>query len=222
MPFFRNRQFTSRLVFAVGLMTVSAALVAETRYVSDQLRITVRSGTSTGHAVITTMDSGEAVEVLKRDDASGYTQVRMKNGKQGWALSRYLLPQPIARDQLKSAQSRLADAQQQLTQLEPVAEQQAGQIEALNSERNQLANTLEQLRLKTADSVALIEKDKALQMEVATLTNSNQALQKRVDQLSDDQRLRWFMYGGGVMAIGVLFGLLLPKLRIQRKAWNEF
>ena len=100
MLFFRNYPVSFKLIIAVGLMAASATLIAETRYVSDQLRITVRSGTSTGHAVITTIDSGEAVEVLQRDEATGYTQVRLKNGKQGWALSRYLLPRPIARDQL--------------------------------------------------------------------------------------------------------------------------
>ncbi len=222
MLFFRNYPVSFKLIIAVGLMAASATLIAETRYVSDQLRITVRSGTSTGHAVITTIDSGEAVEVLQRDEATGYTQVRLKNGKQGWALSRYLLPSPIARDQLKSVQSRLSDVQQKLAQLEPVAEQQSQEIEALTSERDQLAESLEQLKIMTADSVALIEKDKALQEEVATLTSSNEALRHRVDQLSDDHRLRWFMYGGGVMGIGVLFGLILPKLRIQRKSWNEF
>jgi len=215
-------RYLNNTFLAVLLLATSATAVAETRYVSDQLRITVRSGKSTGHAVITTLESGAPVQVLQQDPNSGYTEVRLKNGKQGWALSRYLLAQPIARHRLVAAQRNLAKSKEELAQITPVAQQRAQQIEALNKERDQLAGTLKQLRIQTADSVALIEKDKALQREVATLSDHNKALQQRVEVLSGDQRLRWFMYGGGVMGIGVLFGLILPKLRIQRKAWNEF
>ncbi len=215
-------RYLTKVAIAALLLGISATLVAETRYVSDQLRITVRSGKSTGHAVITTLDSGDAVEVLQTDSDSGYSEVRVQNGKQGWALSRYLRAQPIARDQLKNAQTTLAKAQQELAEIRPAFQQQAAQIDALTEERDQLATALEELRIQTADSMALIEKDQRQQQEIAELSSSNQKLGEQVELLRDDHRLRWFMYGGGVMGIGVLFGLILPKLRIQRKAWNEF
>ena len=215
-------QYLNKLLVGTVLLGSSATLLAETRYVSDQLRITVRSGQSTSHAVISTLDSGASVEVLQTDDGSGYTEVRLANGKRGWALSRYLLAEPIAQSRLAEAQEALTQTREKLAKIKPISDQQALQIEALNEERDQLASTLQQLRLQTADSVALIEKDKQLQTDLTRLTDANKELRQRVDVLSSDQRLRWFMYGGGVMAIGVLFGLLLPKLRIQRKAWNEF
>ncbi len=204
------------------LLSAPATLLAETRYVSDQLRIMVRSGQSLGHAVITTLDSGDSVDVLQTNADSGYSQVRLKNGNQGWALSRFLLPQPTARLRLASAGKKLEIAQQKLATLTPIADQQALQLETITQERNQLAQNLALLQEQTADSVALIEKDKALQAEVSRLTQVNQELYQRVEVLANNQRLRWFMYGGGVLALGVLFGLILPRLRIQRKAWNEF
>ncbi|RLA06204.1 MAG: TIGR04211 family SH3 domain-containing protein [Gammaproteobacteria bacterium] len=207
---------------AALLLCTTATLLAETLYVSDDLRITMRNGKSTRHNVIQTLTSGTAVEVLETDKSAGYTLIRLKNGKKGWALSRYLMRQPIARDRLASVQKNLTKTQEELAELKPISQQQALQIEALSQERDELAASLKQLRLQTADSVALIEKDERLQLEVATLTESNTTLRQRVDVLSGDQRLRWFMYGGGVMGIGILFGLILPKLRIQRKAWNEF
>lgn len=215
-------RYLNRLLVGILLLGSSAALLAETRYVSDQLRITVRSGQSTGHAVISTLDSGDSVELLQTNNDSGYSEVRLANGKRGWALSRYLLAEPIAQLRLTSAQETLAKIREELATLKPISDQQALQIEALNEERDRLASSLQQLRLQTADSIALIEKDKQLQTDLARLTKENGDLRQRVDLLSNDQRLRWFMYGGGVMAMGVLFGLLLPKLRIQRKAWNEF
>lgn len=215
-------QYLNRLLVGILLLGSSATLLAETRYVSDQLRITVRSGQSTGHAVISTLDSGDSVELLQTNNDSGYSEVRLANGKRGWALSRYLLAEPIAQLRLTRAQETLTKTREELATLKPISDQQALQIEALNEERDRLASSLQQLRLQTADSIALIEKDQQLQTDLARLTKENGDLRQRVDLLSNDQRLRWFMYGGGVMAIGVLFGLLLPKLRIQRKAWNEF
>lgn len=215
-------QYLNRLLVGILLLGSSATLLAETRYVSDKLRITVRSGQSTGHAVISTLDSGDSVDLLKTNDDSGYSEVRLANGKRGWALSRYLLAEPTAQLRLTRAQETLTKAREELATLKPIADQQALQIEALNEERDRLASSLQQLRLQTADSIALIEKDKQLQTDLTRLTKENGDLRQRVDLLSNDQRLRWFMYGGGVMAMGVLFGLLLPKLRIQRKAWNEF
>ncbi|MEL0082407.1 MAG: TIGR04211 family SH3 domain-containing protein, partial [Gammaproteobacteria bacterium] len=156
-------RYLTKVAIAALLLGISATLVAETRYVSDQLRITVRSGKSTGHAVITTLDSGDAVEVLQTDSDSGYSEVRLPNGRQGWALSRYLRAQPIARDQLKNAQTTLAKVQQELAEIRPASQQQAAQIDALTEERDQLATVLEELRIQTADSMALIEKDQRQQ-----------------------------------------------------------
>ena len=65
--------------------------VAETRYISDTLEITMRSGKGTNFGITRMLRSGTAVQVLAVDDKSGYTQVRTKSGKEGWVLSRFLM-----------------------------------------------------------------------------------------------------------------------------------
>ena len=215
-------QYLNKVIAATLTALLSTSVIAETRYVSDQLRITVRSGKSTGHAVLTTADSGDALQVLRDDSESGYTEVRLPNGKQGWALTRFLVSEPIARDQLAATRQQLAGNQQRLAELEPENQRLAAELKQAITERDQLQQSLSQLEQATEDTVGIIERNKTLQHELTGLKETNRLLLDKVNALSDDQRLRWFMYGGGVLSLGILFGLILPKLRMQRKAWNEF
>lgn len=215
-------QFLSKLIAGSLLIVMAAGSVAKTGYVSDELRITVRRGQSTEHGVITTISSGTSVEILQVDASSGYTQIRMANGTRGWVLSRFLLAEPIARAQLVTANQQLAEAQEMLSELQPLTESQALRLAELAQQREQLTSELNQLKSDTADTVAINEKNRLLLLQLKSIQSAKQDLSDQVDLLTDDHRLRWFLYGSGVIVIGILFGLLLPKLRIQRKAWNEF
>ena len=80
------------------LLVLSGNAVAETRYVSDTLEITMRSGKGTSFGITRMLRSGTPVEVLNVDKKSGYTQVRTNSGKEGWVLSRFLMKGQAARD----------------------------------------------------------------------------------------------------------------------------
>ena len=215
-------RFLNKLIAGSLLLATTAGVVAETRYVSDELRITVRRGQSTSHGVITTISSGTSVDVLNTDLSSGYTQIKMGNGTTGWVLSRFLLAEPIARSQLATAKQALIDARLQLDELQPLTESQAVQLSELTEQRDQLVDQLSRLKTATADTVAISEASRLLTLEIETVKAANQALGDQVSLLTDDHRLRWFLYGSGVIVMGILLGLLLPKLRLQKKAWNEF
>ena len=204
------------------LLIIATGVAAQTGYVSDELRITVRRGQSTSHGVITTITSGTAVEIVSIDSGSGYTQIKLSSGANGWVLSRFLLDEPIARSQLAGMKNRLSQANHQLAELQPLSASQQQQINVLGEQRDQLTSELKKLRVSTADTVAINDKNGQLVAELAAASATNLALSDEVDLLTDDHRLRWFLYGSGVIVLGILFGLLLPKLRIQRKAWDEF
>ena len=85
---------------------LTGTVQAETRYVSDRLEITMRSGTSTSHGIVRMLRSGTPVEVLENDKDSGYSRVRISSGKEGWVLTRFLMSGPAARDRLADAEKR--------------------------------------------------------------------------------------------------------------------
>ncbi len=84
-------------LFMLGVSSV----YAQTMYVSDALRVGVRSepsGSVAPHHVIVT---GDTVEVL--ESRGGYYRIRTGDGKEGWVRKRYLMKDKPARIVLEEA-----------------------------------------------------------------------------------------------------------------------
>ncbi len=79
------KQFFLTGISLIALFTLAHA---ETMYIGDIVKITVRTGPGTEHKIITMVQSGQQVEVLQPD--IHWSEVRLKNGKQGWVLNRFL------------------------------------------------------------------------------------------------------------------------------------
>ena len=89
--------------------------LAETRYISDQLVVTVRSSTGKNYKVLEKLRTDVPVEVLK-DDGS-FVKVKTKKGNSGYIRSEYVskkTPKPI----------RIKELQQQLDKLQAKLEQE--------------------------------------------------------------------------------------------------
>lgn len=111
-----------RLVLTVLCLWATAA-GAQTgagpvRYISDETAITLREDKGMSAEVIALLKSGTRVEVLEEDATSGYSRVRVAAGRDGWVLSRYLSPEPAARERLAEVQSRLAEQQSLVRKLQ--------------------------------------------------------------------------------------------------------
>lgn len=104
------------LGIALALATVMAT--GQTLYVSDQLVITVRTGSSTENTILTNLVSGDSVQVLQAGAESGYTRIRTESGTEGWVLSRYLVERPISQDRLVIAERDLVEARVRIATLE--------------------------------------------------------------------------------------------------------
>ena len=97
-------------VALLGSLFAAAAAFAAPAWVSDQFEITLRSGPSTSNSIQLMIDSGLRLEVLERDADSGYSKVRTPGGTEGWVLSRYLMSEPSAREQLQKLSGQLTSA----------------------------------------------------------------------------------------------------------------
>ena len=91
------KTITGHTLVALLLAAIAVSAQAETRYVSDELEITLRRGESTGHKISAMLKSGTPLEVLSTNKATGYSLVRTPCGKQGYVLTRQLMPEPVAR-----------------------------------------------------------------------------------------------------------------------------
>lgn len=220
---------TGRLIALCLLALASTAAGAETRYVSDQLEITLRTGTSTQNTIIRMLPSGTRLETLEVDEASGYTRVRGPNGVEGWVLSRYLMNQPAARDQLAAANSRVQSLTARVAELSAQVETLGKERDALGAERSGLdaelgdvQGELERIRRASASALELDKANRELRTRLAAAEQAGDGLRAEISELKRNTQRDWFLAGAGVLVLGLILGLVLPRMRMRRRSgWGD-
>jgi len=191
---------------------------AETRYIVDQAKLPMRSGQSTGHTIVRMLPSGTAVTVLGQSE-TGYTHIRISSGKEGWILSRYLMKEPAARSRLVWAEKELSKLHT-LEQKKQALENERAQLESAN---RQLQKDLARIRKTAANAVAAADENDALKVKAARAEQAFETLQLETRDIRNGAQQRWFMLGGGAILLGILLGLILPRLKFRRKdRWGRY
>ena len=215
----------SRWAIGLALAAMAAAANAQTVWVSDQFEITLRTGPSTSNAIERMLPSGTALEVMERDEESGYARVRTQAGTEGWVLTRYLMNEPSAREQLTTLTQRLTNAAAEgsslTSQLSAIrAEQDAAQqqIATLEREKSQLERELADIRRTAADVLSINEQNRTLRDQLAEAEIRAETLEQQNRQLSGQSNRYWFMTGSAVLVVGILLGIWLPRIRWQRRS----
>ena len=198
-------------------------------WVSDDFEITLRTGPSTSNSILQMVNSGTRLEVLERGSDSGYSQVRTSEGKEGWVLTRYLMNQPSARDQLEKLAGQLNGTSAEGTSLSSqLAAVRNGynsakrQISMLENEKSALESQLAEIRRTASDVLGVNEQNKNLTEELAAEKVRADALKEENRKLSTDTTRYWFMSGALVLLIGMLLGLWIPRIRWKRNSRYDF
>jgi SH3 domain protein len=213
------------LIFTAMMGTAAA----ETRYVSDELQITLRSGQSTQHQILRMIPSGTPLEVLETDEDTGYTQVRTPQNVEGWVLTRYLMDHPSAQDQLAAAKKNAARLEEENKNLKSNLKDVSGDKSSLDKDKRELLANNDKLQSeldhirKTAASALAIESEKnRLADETRKLKTELQEVQQENLSLKDRSNREWFVRGAGVVILGILLGLILPRIRFRSSSrWNR-
>lgn len=199
---------------------------AETRYVTDELKITLRTGESASHRIIRMLSTGTPVEVLASNPESGYSHVRA-GGSEGYVLTRQLLREQPARDQLAAAKARIAELtqapgqlQQQLASLQQEHQALTAAHRKLSADKQQVDQAYAELQRVSSNAVRISEERNALRKQVADLTREAQDLKLRTNELENSNLQRWFLTGAGVLLGGLVLGLILPNLSLRRRRSN--
>jgi len=156
-------------------------------YVSDNLKITARTGPGTGNKIITMLEAGQKVEVLQT--SSGWSQVKLPEGSLGWVLTRFLTTDEPCRHILSSLEKEYTELQQELADLK---KQSAPLFE-------------ENKRLK--------EESKEQFTQLAEQTKQVGKLKNDLNNLKQHQGFQWFFAGAGVLLLGFVLGFFTKRRR---------
>lgn len=205
------------------LMPVAA--LAESAWVSDQFEVLIRTGPSTENAIQMMLNSGTQLEVLERDEATGYSRVRTPGGTEGWVLTRYLMSEPSAREQLERLSSQLTSAttrgsslDSQLQAVRSEYESSQKNIASLESEKNAMEAELAEIKRTAANVLSINQQNKELREQLVNADVRIESLEQENRDLASQTNRYWFMSGGLVLVVGIVLGLWLPRIRWQRRS----
>jgi SH3 domain protein len=209
----------SFIVFFIVLF--STVVQAETMYVDDIVKITVRTGPGIAHKIVAMIKSNERVEVLKpKEPEKDWSLVRIANGKEGWVLSRFLKskePDGLVLERLKKKHNVLKNQAVSTIEENKVYKKE-------NKKLNSELKTNKEISKKIKSSYEALKKESAEFLELKSnyaKTSSNLIEQtKKAEKLEEEltslllhQNIKWFLSGAGVLLLGFVIGFSTKRQR---------
>ena len=159
----------------------SASVYGETMYVSDILKLTLRTGPSIENKIISVIESGQMMEVIKFGDE--WSQVQLPNGKEGWVLSRYLTTNETHNIKLERLEAKHKNLMIQAAELL----EENNRLKAENKRFSTESKANQKQLVKTQADYEALKTEAA---EFLTLkTNYNLAASQLTEQTSKDKQL---------------------------------
>jgi SH3 domain protein len=210
-------------IFAIILTAAIKSVFADTRYVSDELIISVRDGQNQDDNVLGHIRTGTAVDVL--EEKGHYLRIKTEDGLEGWVQAQYIVSEkPNARiiedlrneineqDSLSDKllvkktinEIRIRELEQEVNiNQENTAKAKSGLIELNKKYKKLLSNSenTDQLIKKLEKSKQL---DSKLKAEISNLKKGSQNPLK-------SSMIQPFLAGAGVLIVGFILGGLARR-----------
>jgi SH3 domain protein len=206
------------VVIGVYLLGGAGGAWSQTVYVSDVIRVAVRSGPGSEHKSLAVTESGQLLEMLKPGDE--WSLVRLPNGTEGYILSRFLTEVQPGRYQLvrleekiKTLTTQAAALLEENNRLTAEKERMAAAASDGQQALDALRAEFERFRGETADAAALKARADALAEELDQKTRQIAELSNRPEDLFPMDTLYWFLAGAGVLLVGFLTGVSVKRQR---------
>ena len=200
------------------LLLFSTPILAETLYVSDVLKLTVRVGKGQDYKIISVIQSGQTVEVLQPEGKWAF--VRLPDGKEGWVLTRYLTSKITNNVKLQWLQKKhntltvqAATLLEENTKLKKEKKELDSMLKKAEKSVEELNKSYEILKTESADYIKLKSKYTKAASQLAEYTEKSELLEKELTKLEFGRTIRWFLAGAGVLLLGFLIGFATKRQR---------
>jgi SH3 domain protein len=216
------------LLLLGGLLCAASGLQAEPVWVSDEFEVTLRTGPSTTNAITRMLASGTQLELLESEVGEGYSRVSTLGGTEGFVLTRYLMDEPSAREQLQKLTAQLTNARtegnslgSQLAAITRQYDAATAQVASLQRDKQALENELEEIKQTAANVLAIDRLNKDLRQQLTDAEIKVSILEQENRELQSQTTRNWFLAGGLVLLVGIVLGLWLPRIRWQKRSRYE-
>jgi SH3 domain protein len=213
-------------IFILGFCLLVPSAMAETvRYISDDLTVPMRSGTTIRHKILKFLNSGTQVKVLEKSEDGNYARVIVsEDGREGWVKTEYLMKTKSGRDRLLLANQKIQANNNQIQSLKQTIDDLKKQNQAIEDDRkklmdknNALQSTLSELRKTASKPIAIHEQNKALEAQIEEVSTRNKQLISENAKLNDKSLKEWFIIGAVVALGSLILGLIIPSIKWRKK-----
>ena len=204
------------IVLAVPLL--AGTTEAKTMYVTDVLRLTLRSEPGSGSEIVGVLKSGQSLEIVEENEQ--WAQVRLPEGKEGWVPIRFLTPEKTADLKLARLQQSFDTQKNELAAIRIEAAEVKKQNELLSKELDQQRRQAEeaqkaydQLKEESADYLQLKSEHRTTVKKAAEQSSQIIDQEKKLARLETQRLVRWFLAGAGVLLLGFIIGFSAKRQR---------
>jgi len=190
----------SGLVFFIALFSLPCVQAQESvlskgrqAYISDNLTIFMHAGPGTNYRILGTINAGAEIKTTGKSD-KGYSEIIDEKNRITWVETKYITNEAGLRFVVAELNDKIASSNSYTNQLDGELNELKNSVESLNQDKKQLSTQLAktQIQLKETQS-------KVKDQDTKILT----------------QR---FYNGAIVLGIGLLLGLILPRLFARRRS----
>ena len=187
-----KKKLLSLAVFGLMVFLTASISQAETMYVTDVLKLIVRSEKGYDQNLLTVVKSGQAVEVLQKD--GDWARVRLSDGREGWVLARYLISEETNNLKLEKLQKKhkvlsgqIAALLEENTTLNTANKKLLSEFDQMAKTVKEVSTSYENLKIEAADYLALKAKYARTNAQLAEKTQLEKKLKEEIERHRSNQ-----------------------------------
>ena len=205
-------------IIGMCLFLFSTPVLAESKYISDTMKVTMRTGPGNDRKIISLLKIGKKVEVLEAGNE--WTLVRLENGKEGWVINRFLtdkIPSDIELKILKSKHEALmakaARIQEENSLMKAENKKLSTEFSVSRKKLQETTNDYKALKTESKEFLELQSKFKAASSKLAEQTKKAEKFEDELTKLLWNQNIKWFLSGAGILILGFIIGFSTKRQR---------
>lgn len=196
-----------KIITSIFIISFFSSLVsATTKYITEDLNTFFRAGAGNQYRISGAIKSGEKVTVLSTKNR--YSLVKDSRNREGWVLTRELSDSPSSKVENPQLKLKIQDLTLKLNEIDNVWKQRVSEMQRRTQQAESQSNIL-------------LEQNSQLKREIEIVKNKNSSLEALLDAEKQAIAIQWFIYGGSVLGVGLLLGLILPLIwPKKRRGYN--
>jgi len=215
------------ILLTLGLCFVGQMCWAETKYVTDSFKITMRTGPSLQNKIIIMLRSGEPLEIIETQDDWSHVRAlkRQGNESEGWVMSRYLINRRPWEDQTKSLKQVNSQLKEKLARIEKEWRETGGRekevtkgLKETSSKFHALQKRYDELKKGSSNYIKLKEDYDATRAALNTSSRDVNRLTNENELLRASEWSKSLGIGAIILLCGLLVGIFMGKFQKKQKS----